>query len=227
MNPSFAETVVDENWYRGRAAAMQRLLATISQELRRESFAPEFSEDAEASGKLWDLALFFLNEMNSCLAGVAAFAANVMGAAALETVLLLACLKYRSKVAATARWQKIDTGKSVIGFSSRLASNRVGLAVLFEIAKELEWLPLEGMSPRFRMKLAAMIGEEKIAAIEGGIPDVVGVSWILIILSTGVRNAVHPGRNIHLPLGDIKFMGMLSTMMILVVLGTLLEVTSS
>jgi hypothetical protein len=223
---SFAETVIDENWYRGRAAAMQHLLATISQELRRESFTPEFSEDAEASSKLWDLALFFLNEINSCLAGVAVFGANVMGAAALETVLLLACLKFRSDVVATKKWQKTKRG-SVTGFSSALTSNRVGLAVLFDIAKELKWLPMSGMSPGFRAKLAAMVGEEKVVAIEGGIPDVVGVSWIAIILSAGVRNAVHPGRNIQLPLGDIRFVGALSTMMTLVALGTLLEVTSS
>jgi hypothetical protein len=225
MNPSFAETVVDENWYRGRAAAMQRLLATISQELRRESFAPEFSEDAEASGKLWDLSLFFLNEMNNSLAGAAVFGANVMGAAALETVLLLACLKYRSNVLATKKWQKIKG--SATAFSSVLTSNRLGLAVLFDIAKELEWLPTSGMSPRFRATLANMVGEEKVVAIEGGIPDVVGVSWIAIILSAGVRNAVHPGRNIQLPLGDIRFVGALSTMMTLIALGTLLEVTSS
>jgi hypothetical protein len=176
---------------------MQRLLATISQELRRESFAPEFSEDAEASGKLWDLSLFFLNEMNNSLAGAAVFGANVMGAAALETVLLLACLKYRSNVLATKKWQKIKG--SATAFSSVLTSNRLGLAVLFDIAKDLEW----------------------------GIPDVVGVSWIAIILSAGVRNAVHPGRNIQLPLGDIRFVGALSTMMTLIALGTLLEVTSS
>ena len=94
---------MDENWYTGRAAALRKVLATVTQQMHEGMFTPESPDDNEISGRLRDLAFFFLDEMDKCFTGVASFGANVMGAAALETVLLLACMKYRSKLPSRRR----------------------------------------------------------------------------------------------------------------------------
>jgi hypothetical protein len=96
-----------------------------------------------------------------------------------------------------------------------------------EIAKELQWLPAEGIPPRLRAKLAEMADESKVAAIERGMPDIIGVSWIAVIVSTGTRNALHPGRSIEQPLADNKYMGAFSTLLSLIALGILLETLTS
>jgi hypothetical protein len=96
---------------------MRRVLATVLLEMRKELLAPELPEDTEVSSRLSDQAFFFIEEMDRSLAGVAFFAANVMGAAALETVLLIACLKHRSRVLATQKWQKIHKNEPPKPFS--------------------------------------------------------------------------------------------------------------
>ena len=58
-------------------------------------------------------------------------------------------------------------------------------------------------------------------------PGYMGVSWFAVIVSTGVRNALHPGRSVRAPLGDNKFMSIFSAMLTLVALGILLESVGS
>ena len=202
---------------------MRGLLDIVKKRMGKKLFTPESLEDADVTNRLWELALFYGDEMDKCLAGAAHFAANAMGAAILETVLLIACLRHKSKVVATTTWQRIHKKEPPKPFSEMLSGNRIGLAALLHIARELKWLPKEGIAPEFRAELVAQVGEEKVRIVADGIPGILGGSEIAAILSTAVRNTLHPGRSIREPLAEHRFMSVLCTMLSLIAIGSIVE----
>ena len=158
--------------------------------------------------------MFYLQETDKCLSGAAFFASNVMGAAALEAVLLLACLKYQSKVLATRRWQQLYKRARPERFSHMLAKSKIGLAALLQISLELHWFPSSGFPSLLRAELVKVVGEPTVAGMERGIsgvideqglPSVISIPEFVLALSSGVRNALHPVRCIKQPLGDLRF----------------------
>ncbi len=146
-----------------------------------------------------------------------------MGAAILETVLLMASLRHKSEVVVTMTWQKIHKNEPPKPFAKMLGGNRIGLSALLHIAKELKWLPEEGIAPEFRAELAAKVGEEKVRLVADGIPGILGGTEIAAILSTSVRNVLHPGRSIREPLAEHRFMSAICTLLSLIAVGSVLE----
>jgi len=201
---------------------MRRFLQSISKRMREAVFTPEAPEDIDVSRRTWELGVFYISEMDKCFSGGTFFAANIVGAAVLETVLLLVCLRYKSKVIATQKWQKIHKNEPPKPFSELLSGNRVGLAALLAIAEELFWFP-NGIPPGFRQEIVGMVGEDKVRNIENGIPGVIGISQLGVVLSTALRNALHPGRSIKRPMAEHQFMSAISILSCLIALGNILE----
>ena len=88
--------------------------------------------------RLSKLTLFYFKETTVCLSGSAFFAANVMGAAGLESLFLLMCLTQKDAVIKATMWEKYARGKTGSFLSALGKMNLEKLIGLTRIIHDLE-----------------------------------------------------------------------------------------
>jgi hypothetical protein len=91
-------------------SSFERLIATLRVNSARVK--PEMDQELSAMLRLSKLTLFYFKETTVCLSGSAFFAANVMGAAGLESLFLLMCLTQKDAVIKATMWEKYARGKT-------------------------------------------------------------------------------------------------------------------
>jgi hypothetical protein len=130
--------------------------------------------------------------MQKCFSSNALFAANVMGAAFLETFLLWRCLGDDKRVCSTKAWQSSHKGKR-LPFLKKLS--KMDLGTLLSIGKELSWFSTSAeISPFFRMNLETHFGQSVADVVCKYVPPDGHSS---AILSHDLRNRLHPGKLIR------------------------------
>jgi hypothetical protein len=117
-------------------SSFERLIATLRVNSARVK--PEMDQELSAMLRLSKLTLFYFKETTVCLSGSAFFAANVMGAAGLESLFLLMCLTQKDAVIKATMWEKYARGKTGSFLSALGKMNLEKLIGLTRIIHDLE-----------------------------------------------------------------------------------------
>ncbi len=146
------------------------------------------------------LAVFYEAEMLRCRDAGAFYAGCVMGAAMIESLLLLLCLQKASDVSATKSFMR-RCGTAGKDFSRQLHS--LGFDDLISISAELNWIPSDLVSEEWKQGLGDTFKEvviergthmskaerEERAAALRDMP-----AYSLMLLLNHLRNRIHGGR---------------------------------
>jgi hypothetical protein len=135
--------------------------------------------------RLADLFQFYMMETQRCLEAKAFFSANIVGAATLETMLLMKAILEESRVLQTEAWQSSHK-KAQIEFTDKLLKSDIRL--LLAVAEELHWMG--DTSPIFAEQLALYLGPEVTRELFEHAPEPrEAARW-----AQQVRNMIHPER---------------------------------
>jgi hypothetical protein len=109
--------------------------------------------------QLVGLTQFYQREALLCFEAKALFAAGILIASALESVLLERCLLDKIKIIKSITWKSLNKTEGT-SFVETLQQNRgVTLNTLLSLAKELEWFPTGPISNETTSKLIENLGE--------------------------------------------------------------------
>jgi hypothetical protein len=126
-----------------------------------------------------------VTETVACSDGGAYFASSIMGMAAMESILMLACVAEKSRVLTTHAWTSFHQ-KRRMTFSQRLA--HVDLSKLLEIGHELKWFPETHLGIE---DIKTYIDWESAVA---EYPEFLANPAQMVTSSRDLRNLIHSGR---------------------------------
>ncbi len=149
---------------------------------------PKLRELVETTLHLAKLYQFYANETQKCLSTEAFFSASIMGAATLETALMLKCLGEEEKVTNTRACKDFKKGKT-LPFIPRLG--HMDLDRLIKIGDQLSWFKKDGVPKMFREVMAAHLGEHSAETLSNFLPHGGAQS---ADMARDFRDLIHPGR---------------------------------
>lgn len=168
---------------------------TIRQMLIERNASDEFLSEFHFANRLIELTDFYRRESILCFEGKALFAAGVLAASALESLLMQFCLTDKANVVESATWKSLKNAKYGSFLEALQQNSRVGLDKLLSLSKELEWFPAGPISDETRTKLIEDFGEENrsdILEFLGDFPTVDKLFEVMSELAKNSRNFVHP-----------------------------------
>lgn len=165
-----------------------RLVGGIRSLLDSVPFSAEEREKFRVALRLLNLFPFYMKETTKCFAAEAYFSANIMGAATLETVLLLRCIFEEEHVCKTRAWQFCHKGKKML-FLKKLG--KMDLATLLSIGEERSWFSQESVPEAFKVAMAEHFGPAVTAELCKLIPQ---GGQLSAHVSHDFRNQVHPAK---------------------------------
>jgi hypothetical protein len=134
--PKPAEPVSEPNPLYQMEELVARLQKMMRPLLDSTAIPAESREQMEAIFRLLKLVSFYGRETTKCLGASAFFAANVMGAATLETLLLVMCIMNETGVRSTNTWRNVLKGK---GKPFLKVLGRADLEKVLQVGSELSW----------------------------------------------------------------------------------------
>jgi hypothetical protein len=134
----FDSPEIDSPVAKALAIGLTKLMAAVWEVASVEPISARRAEEAKLSIRLVRLASHYVTETVACSEGRAWFAASIMGMAAMESILMLACIAEKSRVLTTQAWTSFRP-KRQMTFRERLP--HVDLKTFIEIAQELKWFP--------------------------------------------------------------------------------------
>lgn len=141
--------------------------------------------------RLSRMTLVHFRETIKCLSGEAFFAANIVGAAGLESLLTLMCLMKKEEVERTHTWQTICKRKPKPFFKTLTSTD---LAKLVEVGRELNWFPRNGVPQLFTSILSQHIGIEATTKLVSLMPHTEDICSFAAEISRRTRDSLHAGR---------------------------------
>lgn len=141
--------------------------------------------------RLSKLTLFYFKETTVCLSGSAFFAANVMGAAGLESLFLLMCLTQKDAVIKATMWEKYARGKTGSFLS---ALGKMNLEKLIGLGDEMNWFPKHGIPELFERNMKEHFGIEIAQKMVALLPSAHNLPVVAGSISRQSRNCLHPGK---------------------------------
>jgi len=204
-----------------RAKGLRTLLWEATRLAQQGSLEPEDPGDRQLSQRLARSVDFYIREMDKSLTATAFLAANVMGASALESILMLACLRDRAKVAATKKWVSLQARNAPKPFPQVLAKAR--LSQLLAIAEEMAWFPRQGLSTKLRTRLVELVGSKAVGTLQAGENPILSIPQFMVAASAAIRNCLHPARASAIPVELMDYVAMVGCAASVLALGLFLE----
>ena len=118
----------------------------------------------------------------------------MIGAAGLESFLLVLCILRKEDVTGSSRWRTFHKNKSK-PFLQMLG--HMDLGTLIEIAGELEWFPRAGIPETFTAVMSRSFGPEIVDRMVKILPPVLNVTQVAAGITKQARNWLHPARCIR------------------------------
>lgn len=150
---------------------------------------PEAHQQLSAMLRLSKLTLFYFKETTICLSASAFFAANVMGAAGLESLFLVMCLAQKDAVLRASTWKRFSKGKTG---SFLTALGKMNLDKLIELGDEMNWFPKNGIPESFKRNMEQHFGSRITQEMVALLPGVDNLPVIAGSISRESRNYLHP-----------------------------------
>ena len=141
--------------------------------------------EAKLSLGLVNLACRYMNESFASSAGRAYFAAAIMGMAAMETLLIIACIADKAQLQTSKAWTSYRKHRT-LPFGDRLL--HIDLSTLVKIAQELKWFT--GAENRYGLMKQYEGWEE--ASVD--YPEFLNSADAAIEMCTHIRNLIHAGQ---------------------------------
>src|ERR1035438_2656294 len=197
------------------AARLQKMTRLL---LGSTAIPAESREQMEAVFRLLKLASFYARETAKCLDASAFFAANVMGAAMLETLLLVMCIMNEGRVRSTNTWRNVLKGK-VKPFLKVLG--RADLEKVLQIGSELSWFSNADLPKLFQEHVVKHFGQEASSVICNAMPK--GGGRLPAAVARDARNKLHPAKSIREPFELSDSTGMVATLCLLLALSSVVQ----
>jgi hypothetical protein len=163
--------------------------------LIEQNASDEFLSEFHFANRLIELTDFYRRESILCFEGKALFAAGVLAASALESLLIQFCLSDKANVVESVTWKSLKNAKYGSFLEALRQNSRVGLDKLLSLANELGWFPTGPISDKISTKLIEDFGEENRSDILEFLSDFQTVDELFEVMSElakNSRNYVHP-----------------------------------
>jgi hypothetical protein len=125
----FDSPAIDSPVVKALAIGLTKLMAALLEVVSVEPISARRAQEPKLSLSLVRLASHYVTETVACSDGGAYFASSIIGMAAMESILMLACVAEKSRVLTTHAWTSFHQ-KRRMTFSQRLA--HVDLSKLLE-----------------------------------------------------------------------------------------------
>jgi hypothetical protein len=146
---------------------------------------------AQRLGKLTE---FYQREAIRCFEAEALFAASILTASALESLLMQFCLTDKARVAEFTSWKALQKAKDK-PFLETLQSKSVTLDFLLKLAKDMAWFPSGPISDEFRLKVIENFDEtnrQQVLIFVNEFSSADELFQLMTKLSKDGRNLIHP-----------------------------------
>jgi hypothetical protein len=197
---------------------IHRLESAVGPLLSLPGIDSDHKEQFEAVLGLLKLACFYGRETTACLGAEAFFAANVMGAATLETLLLLMCIMKEESVRTTRTWQLVLKGK---GKPLLKVLGKADLEKLLQIGDELAWFSDADIPKLFMKNLIQHFGPDASRTFSELVPRMSGRRAGDI--ARDARNKLHPAKLLREPFELSNTDGMVASLFLLLAFSSVVE----
>jgi hypothetical protein len=195
-------------------AKLQKMMGPL---LDSTAIPAESREQMEAIFRLLKLVSFYGRETTKCLGASAFFAANVMGAATLETLLLVMCIMNETGVRSTNTWRNVLKGK---GKPFLRVLGRADLEKVLQVGSELSWFSNADLPKLFQEHVVKHFGQEASTVICNAMPKGGRLS---ADVARDARNRLHPAKSIREPFELSDSTGMLASLCLLLALSSVVQ----
>jgi hypothetical protein len=166
----------------------------IFEHLTELNAADEVLREFHFAQRLGVLTEFYQREAIRCFEAEALFAASILTASALESLLMQFCLTDKAKVVESTVWIALPKSK-VKPFLETLQSKPVTLGFLLNLAKDMSWFPSGAISDQFRSKIVEEFGETNRQEALSFVDDFSSADELFQLmtdLAKDGRNLIHP-----------------------------------
>jgi hypothetical protein len=166
----------------------------IREHLPERNAPDETLREFHFAQRLGGLTKFYQREAIRCFETQALFAASILTASALESLLMQFCLTDKARVVESTLWRALPKFK-VKPFLETLQSRPVTLGFLLKLAKDMAWFPVGPISNQFRSKIVEEFGEANRQQVLSFVDDFSSADELFQMmtdLAKDGRNLIHP-----------------------------------
>lgn len=166
----------------------------IRSHLIEQKASDEVLKEFDFAQRLVELTEFYRCEAIRCFEAQALFAASILTASALESLLMQFCLSDKARVAEFTSWKALPKSQDK-PFLETLQSKPVTLGFLLNLAKDMAWFPVGPISDEFKTKVIENFGEEnrpEVLAFADEFSSADELFELMADLGKDGRNLLHP-----------------------------------